>query len=82
MAQEECPNCGAQVPADHAFAKSALSVLIAAPAVQDMATQMRCPQCGQVFSEREVRHLRSSWPNRFMILFVVLGVSLVIWAMF
>lgn len=82
MVQEECPNCGAQVPAGDAFAKSALSVLIAAPAVQDLATQLRCSQCGHAFSAREVRHLRSSWPNRLMILFVVLGVSLVIWAMF
>jgi uncharacterized C2H2 Zn-finger protein len=82
MGDEECPKCGAHFPAADAWAKSALSILVVAPAVQDLATQVRCPQCGHVFPEREVRHLRSSRPIGLMILLALLGASVLIWAIY
>jgi uncharacterized C2H2 Zn-finger protein len=82
MGDEECPQCGAHFPAADAWAKSALSILVVAPAVQDLATQVRCPQCGHVFPEREVRHLRSSRPIGSMILLALLGASVLIWAIY
>jgi hypothetical protein len=44
---------------DQAWAMSAIATLIAAPAVPDMATQVRCPKCGHVFAQCEVRYLRA-----------------------
>jgi uncharacterized C2H2 Zn-finger protein len=82
MDDEECPKCGAHFPADDSWAKSALSILVAAPAVRDLATQVRCPKCGHVFCEREARHLRPSSPVGLMILLILLGVSVLIWAVY
>lgn len=82
MADEVCPKCGAHFPAADRWAKSAISTLVIAPAVQDLATQVRCPQCGQIFSERDVRHLRSSSPTGLMILLALLGASVLIWAIY
>jgi uncharacterized C2H2 Zn-finger protein len=79
MEDEECPKCGARFPVADAWGKNALSILVAAPAVQDMATQVRCPQCGHVFCEREVRHLHPS-PKGLTILLALLGASILIWA--
>jgi len=82
MSDEECPNCGAQFPANDSWANSAISILVAAPAVRDLVTQLRCPKCGHVFSERETRHLRSSWTMGTMIFLVLLGACVLIWAVY
>ncbi len=55
MANQTCPKCGTRFPDREAFAKSLLSTLMPAPAVRDMATQVRCPKCQYVFAEGEVR---------------------------
>jgi uncharacterized C2H2 Zn-finger protein len=60
MAHQTCPRCGARFPDDHGWAKTAISLLVAAPAVRDMATQVRCPTCQYVFAEGEVRYLNAS----------------------
>ncbi|HEY5292930.1 MAG TPA: hypothetical protein VIJ43_11520 [Burkholderiales bacterium] len=86
MGDQECPKCGAHFPAagaGDAWAKSTLSILVAAPAVQDLATQVRCPQCGYVFSEREVScYLRAPLPIGLKILLALLGASVLIWAIY
>jgi endogenous inhibitor of DNA gyrase (YacG/DUF329 family) len=85
MGDQECPKCGAHFPvagAGDAWAKSALSILVPAPAVQDLATQVRCPQCGYVFTEREVSLLRPSLPIGLKILLALLGASVLIWAIY
>jgi predicted RNA-binding Zn-ribbon protein involved in translation (DUF1610 family) len=82
MGEEECPKCGAHFPTADAWAKSALSTLIAAPAVQDLATEVRCPKCGHVYFEREARHLRASWPSGLMILLALLAASVLVWAIY
>lgn len=82
MAMEECPKCGARFPAGDGWANSALATLISAPAVPDMATQVRCPQCQHVFAEGEVRYQRSAGAKRSTIAFWLLGFCLVIWAIY
>ena len=64
MADLECPECGTRFPTDKDWAKSAVSTLIAAPAVPAMATSVRCPRCQHVFTESEVRPLQSSLARR------------------
>jgi len=82
MGDEECPKCGAHFPTADAWAKSALSTLVVAPAVQDLATQVRCPHCGHVFPEREARHLRTSWPMGLMIFLALLVAAVLVWALY
>lgn len=51
MSRLQCPNCGAFVDSSEGWAKAALSTLMPAPAVPDMATQLRCPGCHAVFAQ-------------------------------
>jgi uncharacterized C2H2 Zn-finger protein len=81
MADQECPKCGTHFPVTDDWATSAVSTLIAAPAVRDMATQVRCPKCDHVFADNEVRHLLSSGPSA-MIIFLALLAALLIWAVY
>jgi hypothetical protein len=82
MAAQTCPKCGTQFPTSEGWAKSAVSVLIAAPAVPDMATQVRCPHCHHLFADGEVRHLASSPPKASRVLFILAFFGLVVWAVF
>jgi hypothetical protein len=61
-----------------AWAKGALSLLIPAPAVPDMATQARCPKCQHLFSEGEIRYLRTVRPRGIKL--IVLAV--LVWAVY
>ena len=54
MAKMRCPKCDSEVPAEDGWAKAALSSMIPAPAVPDMATQVRCPGCHAVFAQSDV----------------------------
>ena len=54
MAKMRCPKCDAEVPMEEGWAKAALSTTIAAPAVPDMATQVRCLNCQAVFAQSDV----------------------------
>ena len=56
MAKVICPRCEAEVSTSDGWASAAVSTTIAAPAVPDMATQVRCPNCQYVFADSEVRH--------------------------
>ena len=56
MASLQCPHCGATLPSQRTWAQTAISTLIAAPAVPDMATQVRCEKCGRVSAASDVRH--------------------------
>jgi ribosomal protein S26 len=56
MASLFCPHCGAAVPSERTWAQAAVSTLITAPAVADMATQVRCSNCGRVFAASELCH--------------------------
>lgn len=56
MSMRTCPNCGCEVPVDDAWAGSVLSLLMPAPAIPDMATQVRCLNCGQLFAQGDLRY--------------------------
>jgi ribosomal protein S27E len=64
MAKIKCPKCGSEVPAEDGWAKAALSTTIAAPAVPDMATQVRCPSCQVVFAQSDVIYAGASATHR------------------
>ncbi len=61
MAKVTCPRCETEVSTSGGWASAAVSTTIAAPAVPDMATQIRCPNCHHVFTESEVRHNRAPY---------------------
>jgi len=56
MASLKCPHCGASLPSQRTWAQTAVSTLIAAPAVPDMATQVRCDKCGRLSAASDLRH--------------------------
>ena len=56
MASLKCPHCGASLPGERTWAQAAVSTLIAAPAVPDMATQVRCDKCGRLSAASDLRH--------------------------
>jgi hypothetical protein len=55
MANLRCPHCGAEMSSERTWDQVAVSTLIAAPAVPDMATQVRCSSCGRVSAASELR---------------------------
>jgi len=81
MANQECPKCGKHFPVTDGWARDAVSLLIAAPAVRDMATQVRCPNCNYPFADSEVRYLGSSG-QRGLVILIALLLALLIWAVF
>ena len=52
MPKLQCPNCGALASSPEGWAKAALSTLVPAPSVPDMATQLRCAQCHTLFTQQ------------------------------
>ena len=82
MADQECPKCGTIFPDDAGWANSAVSTLIIAPAVQDMATQVRCPHCQHRFAESEIRHLWSSRTSGSAAAFWLIVAALLVWAVY
>ena len=82
MSTLRCPKCDFEFSAGgggDGWAKVAVSTLIAAPAVPDMATQARCPNCQHLFAEGDVRYLRSAWPVRVNTWLAIVGVAGVAW---
>lgn len=56
MAKLHCPRCQTVVALADGWAAAAVSTTIPAPAVPDMATQVRCPNCQLLFAAADVRH--------------------------
>jgi transcriptional regulator NrdR family protein len=79
MAEQTCPKCGTRFSTGEGWAKAAMSVLSQAPAVPDMATQVRCPHCQHVFAE--VRNIAPS-SNVSRLLFILACLPAVIWALY
>jgi uncharacterized C2H2 Zn-finger protein len=80
MAEQTCPKCGTSFPLADGWAKAAVSLTIQAPAVRDMATQVRCPHCGYVFADSETRYLQPPRLRVLGILLVVAVIALMAWA--
>lgn len=80
MATLLCPKCGASLPDERSWGQSAAATLIAAPAVSDMATQVRCPKCGNVSAASD---LRIATADRFRIpgwVLLIIGAAVLVWA--
>lgn len=55
MATLRCPHCGRPVESERTWAQAAVATLVAAPAVPDMATQVRCTACGRLSAASDLR---------------------------
>lgn len=77
METRTCPRCGSEVPTGDGWAKSAVSLLMQAPAVPDMATQLRCHNCQHLFADTGVRHEGAS-PVRALVGAALLGCVLLV----
>ena len=55
MDDEQCPKCGAMFPAERAWAKRSLTMLLFAPTLQELGARVRCPACGTEFPATEFR---------------------------
>jgi hypothetical protein len=64
MASLFSPHCGSAMPSERTWAQAAVSTLITAPAVADMATQVRCSSCGRVSAASDLRHTAADRFNR------------------
>ena len=84
-----CPECDKPIPATgkwemwERWAGVAVSTTIAAPAVPDMATRMRCPSCQHLFTRHEVRYQRASFALSAWLASATIAVCLaVLWQLF
>lgn len=55
MLDEECLKCGANFPADRAWANRSLAMALLSPALQELDTRVKCPRCGYIFESKEFR---------------------------
>jgi hypothetical protein len=53
-------------------------MLMPAPAVPDMATQVRCARCGNLFADGEIRYLRAN-SSRPLIIFLAVAALVAAW---
>jgi uncharacterized C2H2 Zn-finger protein len=62
VATLRCPKCDSTLSAGDGWAKTAVAMLMPAPAVPDMASVVRCPKCRHVFTDAEIRYLGAARP--------------------
>ncbi len=82
MSTLRCPKCDFKFSdggVGEDWAKVALSTLMAAPAVPDMATQVRCPNCHHLFTEGDIRYLRTASAWRVNTWLEIIGVGVIVW---
>ena len=85
MSTLQCPKCDFKFSdggAGEGWAKVAVATLMAAPAVPNMATQVRCPNCHHFFTEGDIRHLRPARFGRVSTWIAIIGVALVAWLVY
>ena len=77
MASLKCPHCGASLPSQRTWAQTAVSTLMGAPAVPDMATQVRCDKCGRLSAASDLRHTAADLKaSRLLAWFVAIALVL------
>ena len=81
MASLNCPRCGASMPSRRSWAQAAVSTLIAAPAVPDMATQVRCDHCGHVSAASDLRYTAAGHIEPARVVLWVVAAAVVVWAL-
>jgi len=78
MASLKCPHCGASLPSQRTWAQTAVSTLIPAPAVPDMATQVRCDKCGRLSAASDLRHAAAEGLKASRLLAWFVAIALVV----
>lgn len=81
MASLLCLHCGAAMPNQRTWAQVAVSTLIAASAVPDMATQVRCSKCGRISAANELRYTVAARFNRTRLVLWVLAAAFLAWVL-
>jgi membrane protein required for beta-lactamase induction len=80
MAMLKCPHCDSPIEAERTWAQTAVASLMAAPAIPDMATQVRCKRCGRISAASDMRPgvAENSMTPRAAVWLV--AAALVVWA--
>ena len=78
MSLLQCPNCDSKFKVDSGWAKTAITMMIPAPVVSDMATQARCPTCHHLFTEGEIRYLTAPVSKSILLVAALAVASVVI----
>lgn len=82
MTDQACPKCATRFATGEGWAKSAVATLMPAPAVPDMATQVRCPKCGHVFADNEIRYQRSTGATSAQAIIWLAVIGIFVWAVY
>jgi uncharacterized C2H2 Zn-finger protein len=82
MDDEHCPKCNAVFPANRAWAKRTVTMLVVAPALQDLDTRVRCPTCGYVFQATSYRFFGFVSPGSFKVFVGLLFAAAVVAAIY
>lgn len=80
MASLHCPHCGASMHHPRSWTEVAISTLVAAPAVPDMATQVRCAACGRVSAASDLRHAVADRLGPRRLVLWLLAAAILLWA--
>lgn len=80
MSGLQCPHCGASIPDSRSWGEVALSTLMPAPAVPDMATQVRCDACGRIWAASDQRHLAADRFPVHGVVLAALAAAVAVWA--
>jgi len=81
MASLKCPHCDAPMPNQRTWAEAALSTLMAAPAVSDMATQRRCDHCGRISAASDLRYTVADRFKTTRLLLWVIAAAFLAWGL-
>lgn len=81
MASLICPDCGVSMPSQWTWAQAAVSTLIAAPALPDMATQVRCNECGHVGAASDLRFTAAGHFKPPRLLLWLVAAAFLVWAL-
>jgi len=81
MATLQCPHCGNPIESKRTWAQAAVSTLIPAPAVPDMATQVRCGKCGRVSAASDLRTDTADKLTKPHLALWIVGVVAVLWVL-
>ena len=79
MESPKCPHCGAQLPIKRSWSQVVVSTLMAAPAIPDMSTQVRCDSCGQVSAASELRYTVADQIRIHWLLLVAAAIGVAVW---
>ena len=80
MATLKCPHCGNPIGSERTWAQAAVSTLMPAPAIPDMATEVRCAACGRVSAASDMRTETADRLTKPHLAVWIVGVVVVVWA--